>query len=207
MAQSAKAITLIMEFMSNQDLDDNGLKCGYDFKISGVFPDKPKVLVTLDADTDFQSLTPAVSMTWAEFLNMTGDTIKAITLALEFKNSLDLDGNGAVYGADFKCTTLAPDILLQLEEDEAWVEPAYSMTWAEYLQNVGSSYQANILRQECITGVDLDGNGLIYGKTISGFKITATDPFKTQFLIDMEGSAYWEIPAVEYWWSEYLLTI
>lgn len=130
MAQS-KAIPLIMEFMSNQDLDENGLIYGYDFKITGSFPSKPKILAGLDSDTDFQSLTPAVNMTWANFLNQSADDVLAIVLCLEYINKIDLDGNDLVYGTDFDCTD-GPQFLLDLEDDSGWVEPIIHMTWANY---------------------------------------------------------------------------
>ena len=128
---NSNAIPLVMEFMSNQDLDSNGLIYGYDFKISGSFPDKPKILVGLDADTDFQSLTPAISMSWATFLNQTDDDVLAIVLCLEYIHKIDLDGNGLVYGTEFDCTD-GPQFLLDLVDDPGWVNPFIHMTWANY---------------------------------------------------------------------------
>jgi hypothetical protein len=60
----------------------------------------------------------------------------------EYQGNEDLDGNGKVYGKDFKITDddTKPPALTSIEQDPDWVDPpeAGNMTWQEYLDSLGA---------------------------------------------------------------------
>lgn len=202
MAQQPKGVILIMEFMNNQDLDDNGMIYGYDFRISGDFPDKPKVLVSTDSDPDFLSLDTSITMTWDEYLNYGEDFGHAVTLMQEYKSNDDMDGNTGIYGQDFYISD-PPSLLSDLEEDENWGSPSIVITWVQYLENITSSYLNAVLVAEFNTTSDLDGNIQVYG---TDFKISDGDYYKTSILDALEGQAGFT-PFTEVSWSEYMSTL
>lgn len=68
----------------------------------------------------------------------------ATILASEFYNLQDLDGNGLIYGYDFKITDdfehtppWKPIILINIEQSPYWSSPVEEMDWLSFLQSLG----------------------------------------------------------------------
>ena len=60
---------------------------------------------------------------------------KASILVNEFAGNEDLDGNGYIYGKDFKIKDddEKPSLLKGIEENPLWVDPNREITWSQYL--------------------------------------------------------------------------
>jgi len=64
---SSNASKLINEFMSNQDMDDNGLIYGFDFMIDESDTDIPPVVKQIHDNPEWSD--PVDVKTWTEYLN------------------------------------------------------------------------------------------------------------------------------------------
>ena len=63
---SSNASKLVNEFMSNQDMDDNGLIYGFDFMINEDDADIPPVVKQIHDNSEWSD--PSDVKTWAEYL-------------------------------------------------------------------------------------------------------------------------------------------
>jgi len=68
----------------------------------------------------------------------------AAILAQEFIQGQDFDGNGMVYGKDFKIEN-PPPILKALEDDLDWKEPSKIMTLNEYKSTLSEDVEEKIM--------------------------------------------------------------
>ena len=59
-------------------------------------------------------------------------------LVSEFYNNEDLDGNGLIYGYDFKITddSKKPAVLNILEKSPYWINPTTEKTWDDFTSSI-----------------------------------------------------------------------
>lgn len=69
---------------------------------------------------------------------MSSEPPKATKLMNEFMGNEDMDGNGLVYGYDFKITDSAtkPPMLSAVEANPNWTDPDTEMSWEDYLASL-----------------------------------------------------------------------
>jgi len=78
---------------------------------------------------------------YADYINTCGSSTQGNQLPLasrlinEFLFNEDMDGNGKVYGYDFKISnsdTNKPPVLTAIESNPDWTDPTCSITWQQY---------------------------------------------------------------------------
>lgn len=82
----------------------------------------------------------------------------AANLISEFYNLTDLDGNGLIYGYDFKIaddpieSAFKPLTLRMLEQSPYWLNPINEITWTDYLLSIGGTWeQVTSLNSQTVT--------------------------------------------------------
>ncbi len=186
---------LIDEVLTGKDVDNDGLVYGRDFIIMG--DDTPVPLLS-----KYPLLMPDILMTWDAYLCYALDKFNGQLngvdylnlLKQEYDNNIDLDGNGLIYGYDFRFNPDHPgnpentfDILPQIN-----VSGIYK-SWKAYifeLPNIPMEINGYMMEELSVKlssehhyTEDVDNNGLIYGQH---FIISDYDQYKSDCLWQLE---------------------
>jgi hypothetical protein len=192
---SRMIMDLIEEVLTGEDVDDDGLVYGRDFIILG--DDTPAPLMS-----KYPILMPDIMMTWDAYLaygidkfdgRLTGTDYLNL-LRQEYDNKTDLDGDGLIYGYDFRFNPDHPgnpentfDILPQTNvtgDYKSWKNYISGLPTVPMEVNGYMMEELSVkLSSEQHLGKDVDGNGLIYGQH---FIISDYDIYKSDCLWRLE---------------------
>ncbi len=163
---------LIDEFLTCVDQNGDGLIYGKDFII--VSDDRPTQL-----NQYLPLYLPNIVTTWVSYVksreyNQPNNSLKYETLLKdEYLQDKDLDGNGLIYGVDFIITDFdcfSNSILSDINDNilglPIFTIAAYNNTISPYIENyvLDENIQAAKFNAEWRDKVDIDGNGLVYGR-------------------------------------------
>lgn len=189
---------LINETVDVVDLDGDGLIYGKDFIIIG---DN----VPLKLKSKYPAVMPDIILTWNTYLQYSLVEFNGQRLGIDYIEILyreyienkDLDDNGLIYGVDFifdpNHPNLPPDTFKYLPK---LTSPKSLMkSWNWYILNLSSTPDVPVdqnldelsvkFATEYTSGVDVDGDGLIYGHN---FVISDYDDSKTDCIWRLESS-------------------
>jgi hypothetical protein len=172
------------EFLTNTDVNNDGLIYGRDFYIIG--SDKPEELNSI-----LPLYLPNIITSWTAYVksrefNSLSNIDKYVNILIaEAEQLQDLDGNELVYGVDFHVGDEFGSALLTSSIGPLMTCDQYMSTISPYVEDYvfEENIQAAKLNAEWIDKQDVDGNGLIYGPDIL---ITDYDENKTECLWTIE---------------------
>lgn len=156
-ADSYLSARLTAEFIQNKDLDGDGFIYGIDYMIDPRDTYKPSELKSLEQKYNIQFTENTNIKTYNDYLKsctgISGTSLLSsvmrqvdygiseasdyvITrLVAEWVHNTDIDGNGLIYGHDFKlCSHDAKKhhALYEIERDYEWTDPKDSLTWEQF---------------------------------------------------------------------------
>ena len=157
---------LIEEFNTATDVNGDGLIYGKDFYIIG--DTKP-----IEIANRVPLYAPRVMVSWVaycksqEYDKTPNVEQYAALLLAEYNTNEDLDGNGLIYGVDFSISDCDEFSDLDIPNvSPIMTTSEYAITIVPYIEDyiIAENILATKFNTEYLDDVDVDGNGLIYGK-------------------------------------------